>query len=274
MTTALVIPCCDVKSNNKDQLDNLLESIEIGGTAKACPIICCFDGCSEVFVDYFKNKYPFIKDKAIINEGNKGGFCVNSNKGLRYVHQNLESDAILCNQDTILPSWDVLHNITYNKGLCSTQTIIPPPGTVEEIRDFLDNEFSAGYTSVMEVPGNKFAGYCYYLSKELMFEIGYLYEPYIASFDDDDFTARALVAGFPVEISGVKCYHTGSHFDTTQTGESMTGAYTMGMMGLNLVIYRERFKVPFDIPHDQMINWITNHYKGKWEVIKPFVYVN
>jgi hypothetical protein len=271
--TAIVIPITDVKPEGRDQLDNLLKSIEIGGTSANTQVLACFDGCKLVFVDYFKDKYPFIT--SIINNGNRSGYCKNSNRGLRFGLNELKDSCILTNQDLIMPSWDKLKLLAEGKGLRSSQTL-ELTGTVEEIQAELDVRYEPTVTSVMEesVPGNKFAGYGYFIHKDVMEECGYVYEPMIASFDEDDLIARAAIAGFPIEISGVRCYHIGSHIDQAKTGESITGAYTTNMVGLNQIIFRERWKIPFNIPHESYQKWIRETYKDRWQELKPYLYCN
>lgn len=266
--TAIVIPACDIKDNNRQDLDELLNSIENGdyfpcfsGPSRGeavdgvSSVVVCFDGCKEEFVDYFTFKYKWIH--SIWNQGNRLGFTNNSNQGLKYAHQKLNDSVFLVNQDCVLPSWKYL-KLVEGKGLAT-----PSSREVETYLE-LDNQ----PRNPKRIPTQRFAFYCTFIAKEVMTKIGYL-EPLMKTiFSDDDYCLRALLAGFPVEIVDIAIFHKGTHHDTTKEGSSRSGAYEIDDLGIGLLQYKTKWSVPNHVDHDSIISWVMENFEWNSELIR------
>jgi GT2 family glycosyltransferase len=199
-------------------------------------------------------------DERFINRGNPRNFAGNVNMGLRVIHGEMDLNAIIVNQDTILPSHVALKNLR-GKGIVSAQQVIIKENLeigvlkstqVDDIINELEklNSFPVTLTSHQKV-----TGFCYFISKECMDKIGYLQEYLIASFDDDDNCARARLAGFDVEMSSVKVQH------FVSKGFGQCGAYS----GHILMVRENQFTILWGIPanqykHPQYANFIEDNY--------------
>lgn len=238
--SSIVIPACDVKPCNKDDLDNLLTSlIEFPGL-----VVVCFDGCHENFVKYFEKKFPFIH--TLWNTGNRLNFTRNSNLGLRFAHKYANSGVFLVNQDCVLPSYEFLKEVE-GPGLSTPQAIELLEG--QDINKLQPEKFER------ETLSNKFPFYCPYFSKELLDKIGYLDGAFKVVFSDDQYILRTMLAGFPVESVNVKIVHKGSYHDTNKEGTSRSGAYGSMDLGQSFMQYRIQWQIPNDISHDMIIPW-------------------
>lgn len=253
MKPSIVIPICNIKDNNKQDLENLLISIENGDYLNnITKIVCCFDSCEEYFVNYFENKFPWFY--TIWNKGNRLNFTRNVNLGLRFVHKSLETGAFVINQDCVLPNWKYLKNVI-GEGLST------PESVDVKLKGDLDNLQPEEVLKTRV--HNKFAFYCTYFSKELLDKIGYLDGAFKVVFSDDQYVLRTLLAGFPCEIVNTKIYHAGTHHDTNKEGSSRSGAYSGLDLGETLLQYRFQWKVPTHIQHDEIIHWVLKNYQ--WE---------
>lgn len=261
MTVAIVIPATDYRPHCISLLDRLCKSIVRGGTSTSpeTEIVICMDGCSTDFVEFFQDTYSEFT--YLIHKGNRRNFCANSNMGLRYAHSKGMS-AILCNQDTVLPDWKYLGWLQAGgQGLTSTQSV---EESDQDKLNILNQAQEPAYISVLDdsVPTNKFAGYCYYIDHSVMEEIGFLHEPFGASFDEDLYITKALLAGFPVQISNIKVYHEGTHIDQAALGgQSLTGAYGGDLLQMNHHKYRFMWQIPPEVQHPQYVKWILANYK-------------
>lgn len=255
---SLVIPTTDIKGQkNLDQITALLDSIKAGEIDKFCHILVVFDACKENFINKITESYPFIFP--IINEKNRLQFARNSNLGLRYAHQVLNTDVILCNQDCILPKWDYLKLLIGN-GI-STPTSIP-------WYDGLDlNKAQAPEHKRVSVK-EKFPFYCVFINKRVMDEIGYLDGAFCQpTFEDDDYLTRALLKCLTCEKTNVIIFHEGTHIETAGQWESASGSYTSQDLARNLMKYGTKYQVPQDVPHEKMLEWILENHEFTKEMV-------
>lgn len=233
-----VIPVTDIKGEkSRNQLEQLLNS--------PCfldhEVLCVFDACSIDFIKYFQEKFPFIR--SLQNTGNRLNFARNSNLGLRAIHGEGKS-VILVNQDCKLPG--DLSPLTTVEGVVSAQATN-------------DLELSPG-TGKLTEQHNKFPFYCVYIDKKVMDRVGYLDGVFIAGFDDDNYIARAMLAGFKCYVADLPIYHEGSFNDANKEG-SASGAYTVGDLGVRLSMYLTQWQIPQEVGHAGAIPWILENHK-------------
>lgn len=76
--TAIVIPAADVAETSEALLTDLLDSIVKHNIQEEMPVVVCFDGCHDKFVEHFILKYSFIT--SIVNSGNRSNFAGNANR--------------------------------------------------------------------------------------------------------------------------------------------------------------------------------------------------
>lgn len=243
MNACVVIPVTDIKGEkSRDQLERLLNS----SCFPEQEVLCVFDACSIDFINYFKGKFPFIR--TLQNDGNRLNFAKNSNLGLRKIHGEGRS-VILVNQDCKLPG--DLSPLTKEIGVTSAQAI-----------DTLDLPEGSGNLTPQ---GNKFPFYCTFIHREVMDKIGYLQAVFVAAFEDDDYLARAMLAGFNCYVCDLPIYHEGSFNDANKEG-SASGAYTVNDLGTRLSMYLTQWQVPANIGHDGAIPWILENHEWKDEM--------
>lgn len=239
----VVVPVTDIKGEkSRDQLIRLLSS----PCFPEQEVLCVFDACSIDFINYFKEKFPFIR--SLQNDGNRLNFAKNSNLGLRKVHGEGRS-VILVNQDCKLPG--DLSPLTREIGVTSAKAV-----------DTLDLPEGTGDLTPQ---GNKFPFYCTYIHKDVIDKVGYLDGVFTqGGFDDDDYITRTLLAGFNCYICDLFIYHEGSFIDTSQPGwTSASGSYGAVDLGINLSKYLTKWQVPNNIGHDGALAWILENHK--WE---------
>ena len=246
MDTAIVIPAADISKNSDVMLEGLMWSIVSQGIHEEFPVIISFDGCHENFLEHFIVKYPFIHP--VINKGNRSNFAGNANRGLRYAHQVLKTNAVVVNQDTILPRPELFRAIT-GPGVVSPQqvTVCELPVT-QECLDKL-NQIQPKEQVIQN--HTKVTGFCIFLSKELMDKIGYFDEWYKATFEDDDICARALLAGFPVQTVSTCVHHYISKCDS----------YGGARLAINFSKFKYKWSIPLEISHEQCNEWISNNHE-------------
>lgn len=235
----LVVPVTDIKGDkSRDQLERLLSSPCFPGAE----VLCVFDACKRDFVEYFQNKFPFIR--TLQNTGNRLNFAKNSNLGLRQIHGENKS-VILVNQDCSLPP--DISPLTTKVGLISAQavdTLDLPPGT--------------GKLTKIET---KFPFYCVFIHKDVMEKTGYLDGVYISGFEDDDMIARARLAGFDCYTCDLPIYHEGSFNDANKEG-SASGAYTVVELSQDrLPKYLTKWQVAPGVNHDNALSWILENHE-------------
>lgn len=257
MNLSLVIPITDIRGEkNIKALNLLLNSIVEGEIYQNANIVCVFDSCREYFIDEFLDKYKFIIP--IVNEGNRLNFSRNSNLGLRYAHKILGTSVVLVNQDCILPHWKHFSKVV-GEGLVSATSIVIPEG--RHIDQMQPPEHKK-----LEVK-HKFPFYCVYIDKAVMDMVGYLDGAFQrATFEDDEYITRTLLAGFPCYLSNVCIHHEGTHINMQESGESASGAYTERDLHFNLVKYGNKYQVPQEIPHDGIISWILDNHVWQEEM--------
>lgn len=253
--TAIVIPAADLVPDSAKLLDALLFSVVSGEYIPRYSVVVCFDACTTAFVQYFTTKYPFIK--AIENNGNRLNFAGNSNLGLRYVNRELNEDAVVVNQDCVLPH-SKYFDLLKGEGIAvasSVNVCAEPPISSEEIEKLNLSQPEV----VIPTAHKKLVGFCMFLSNDLMNKIGYFDESFISTWEDDDICARAILAGFPVEHININVHHYGSR----------CGSYDGQRLVLNLHKYRIKWSIPVEIVHGDMNHWITSNHVWSSEMREP-----
>lgn len=253
---AIIIPITDIRPHNRQDLIELLDCIKPDAD-KYKMVICCFDGCKEEFVEFFQEKYPFIE--SIWNKGKALGFTRNSNLGLSFVKDKLNTGTFLINQDCIIPRFEVMKGLIRD-GL-STPVSVDFIKTQEELTDYPKTVMVN--SPVSKLSKNHFAFFCPYFSPGLLKEVGVLDGAFPNIFSDDDYCLRTLLNGrFPVEVVNTAAvYHKGTHIDMSKTGESHSGTYTGGDLPLGLCQYRLKWSVPANVEHHNIIEWVLKNHK-------------
>lgn len=265
---ALCVPVYDGYPEAKQDLQDLMYSIERGATDIACDVILSMDSCHRIFEAEARTRYP----RAIIlnHKGNRKNFCGNANEGLREAYKRGYEGVLLVNQDTILPIWHLLKRLTQSPftGLCSARSM----SFKEEIS--LDNRLSGlGFKtdgSELNPMETRFAGFCYYYPRNVMEKVGFLDEhSFKAGFDDDDLIVRCLLAGFTCGTVDVWVEHKGSHINQEVTGASRSGAYGIrdGSLGLHLDKFLRKWSVPANVGHAGAQDWILKNFQWDKELM-------
>jgi len=242
--TAIVIPAADVVPDAANLLGGLLFSLEKGDYIDHYPVYVCFDACAPEFVQAFVKNFPWIR--AVINIGNRRNFAGNANLGLR----EAKSDAVVVNQDCVLP------NRKYFDKLRGRGIVVPVSSVIVKEPPLEQADLNLLNSKQVEEPQYsqhlKLIGFCMYLSKELQDKVGFFDESFLATFEDDDICARALLAGFPVEhISTLFVHHYGSR----------CGAYDGARLAINLMKFRVKWQVPVAVAHADFNAYIKKYHK-------------
>jgi GT2 family glycosyltransferase len=252
---AIVSPVADLKIYSKDLLINLLNSIVEGKTYEIAEVIICFDGCQENFIDFFREKFPFIQ--AIVNPGKRLNFSKNSNLGLRYAHKELRLPVLLVNQDCILPAKEHIEKL-----INPPEVGIVTPETTTQVDDLLNNK-EVIFTETQGL----FAFYCPFIPLEVMDEIGYI-DPGSIAFSDDNYLVRAYLAGFKGYICNIKIHHAGSHVDQNQIGSSLCGSYTGDRLNIDHQRFCTQWQIdPNKVVHKEYIAHILKNFKWNKELM-------
>ncbi len=235
-----VIPVTDIKGKiSREQLERLLDSPCF---PQLSPIVC-FDACESDFIKYFEQKYPFIE--SVVNKYNRLNFARNANLGLRKVREAGDS-AILINQDCKLPDYETFMQITKEVGVTTAKAVNEldfTPGT---------GEFSPIH--------NKFAFYCVFIHKDVLQKVGLLEGAYVCTFEDDDYIARSLMAGFNCFVADVPIYHQGSFIEAVPGWTSASGSYDGNRLGRSKDKYYTKYQIPQEIEHGAAISWILENH--------------
>ncbi len=262
----LLIPCFDGYSEAKEDLHNILKSVEIGEYTKNFRILVLLDSCHRIFEKEFSNSYPWA---GFLNHTNNPlNFCANVNRGLRLALED-KVGAWIINQDTILPHSRFLmapNNLMYS---CKTQEF--PDKSLEEVVSLLNGLVNQEdpIVPVSELPGHKVPGYAFWLGSEVLQKVGILDETsFKGSFEDDDITVRAILAGFKVFQIPIYVQHIGSHIDQAQKGLSRSGAYGIAdnSLGLHLEKFYMKWSIPREIEHSNAIKWILENFEWSEEM--------
>lgn len=257
---AICVPVYDGYPEAKQDLQDLMYSIERGATNIACDVILCLDSCHRIFEMEARNKYP---GAIILNhKGNRKNFCGNANEGLREAYKRGYEGVLLVNQDTILPIWHLLKRLTQSPftGLCSARSMAFKEEVPLETRLFALGTKTDG--SELNPTETRFAGFCYYYPKNVMEKVGFLDQhSFRAGFDDDDLIVRCLLAGFTCGTVDVWVEHKGSHLQ--DNSKSRSGAYGVadGSLGLHLNKFLRKWSVPANIGHDGAQQWILDNFQ-------------
>jgi hypothetical protein len=267
---AIVIPAVQpyAKCTNAKQLiQTLLTSISWGHYD--CPVVICWDNASPAYIKDIEREFPFITSISHIGPKNLN-FAKNSNRGLRYVHQELGKSAFLVNMDTALPNKGFLQTII-NEGISSPRAH-HIKGTPQQ-KTFNLNKMATpgcpcnkGQNMDKATPVTRFAGFCMYVSKIAMDKIGYLDdETFVASFEDDDICVRACLAGLPCEMFEIPVHHELEGRDQGQI--STTGSYDLQQLAGHIERFRSKWKIPGGVGHGEFADWILKNYTwdDKWK---------
>lgn len=239
--TVLVIPVADLAEQSSNLLEGLLNSIVYHNHQEKYPIVVCFDGCHQNFVEGFITKYPFIDP--VVNDGNRLNFCGNSNNGLRLAYNKYKDNAIIVNQDTVLPSnLDLL----FGGGVVSPNqvTVCDGPPVTEEGLKKLEEVQPDQITRLQHL---KVTGFCLFINKQVIEKVGYLDEYFKAGFDDDDYCVRTTLAGFPVETVNVMVHHY----------ISKSGNDYISKLQLRFAQFKYKWSIPDNISHTDCNKYIT-----------------
>lgn len=268
---AIVSPIYDGYPEAKQDLEDLMYSIERGASDIACDVILSMDSCHRIFQVEAEKRYP--RATVLNHKDNRKNFCGNANIALREAYKRGYEGVLLVNQDTILPIWHLLKRLTQSPftGLCSARSRALKEDVPLETRCFAlgaqtDNS-PLNPVDTKDLPANKFAGFCYYYPRTVMEKVGFLDEySYRAGFDDDDLIARCLLAGFTCGTVDVWVEHKGSHVDQQKTGQSRSGAYTVNDLGPHMSKYYRKWSIPANIPHEKAIAWILENFQWSEEM--------
>lgn len=263
----ICIPISDLKPSSPQIIEDLFQSIVNNGIDEFCEVVCLWDSCKERLVYDFEQKYPqFISMPQYKNRLN---FSKNSNRGMRFAHNELKLSVLLVNQDCILPKWEILERLM----------VAPEVGIVTPtaIAEFPKEIGYGGDPSLVDWPikddftetRGKFSFHCPYIPFEVTEEIGYNDEG-IISHGDDDMIIRSLLAGFTNYISKVQVVHKGSYIDQSVEGSSMSGSYDGERLGIDHQRFRWKWSIPNEVQHDDFSEWILS--KFRWEKELMYVY--
>jgi GT2 family glycosyltransferase len=252
---SIIIPAANSRSHCKKMLYDCLRSIELGGYLDEYSVVVCLDGTDDRFNNYFTQLFPFIK--TVINKGKNLGFAANANAGLRFAG----GPAFVLNMDTIVPHSRFMNKITEIDGLATPRQVDLNPDkkvlSEEELVETIANlDKMAGDDEFLTRPSKKFAGFCMWFGQALLDKCGILDEGFISTFEDDDLTARAVVAKIPCFETNVPVHH----YISNRTEISTTGAYTQDRMNLSMFRMRMKWQIPPEIPHSQFNEWIERRH--------------
>lgn len=258
LMATIVVPICSIRDHNKQDLEDLLNSIEPDKGIYSA-IICCYDSCDEEFIEYFQVKYPWTH--SLINKGNRLNFTRNSNIGLKFAKENIGGHIFLVNQDCILPRYRHMAKVC-GEGLSTATSIdlgwAKSPEQPKEYVEELEKLQPANVTRT-RLKDKHFAFYAPCFSPKVLETIGYMDWSYRQVYSDDDACVRTLLAGLPLEVVDVKIYHKGSHINTNGGWESRSGTYRAEDLELGLLQYRAKYNA-YHVEHSRMIPYILENF--------------
>ncbi len=259
----LLVPAYDKYDQAKEDLHNLLKSLELGAYQKHFRVLVLLDGCHRIFEHEFKSQY---KDFEFHNHtGNPRNFTANTSIGLRKAREE-GVGALVVNMDTIMPkSQYIISRMVFEDRMTCAASI--ENGDLNEI---CESVTSQAFTDVRTVVGGKVAGFCFWLGSKVLQKIGVLDDAnFKASFEDDDITVRALLAGFRVELAPVFVRHVGTHINQVQKGSSRTGAYSPndGSLMLHKEKFYRKWSIPSSVAHKDALEWILSSFQWTEEMV-------
>jgi GT2 family glycosyltransferase len=262
---AIVIPAVDNSPKCRELLETLLTSISEG--YYDCHVVVCWDDASDETIQFFEDKYKWIT--SLPHKGRRLNFAKNSNRGLRYVYEELHLGAFLINMDVCLPHKSHLEKII-NNGISSPRAIHIDGmvhAKIYALNQKADPSCPCNKTvSKPAEPVRKFAAFCMWVSKYAFSKIGYLDEhTFIASFEDDDFCARACLADLPCEQFEIPVHH---ELKNRELQISTTGSYDMPQLMDHLWKFMKKWGIPMYIPHADFADWILQNkvWEDKWKI--------
>lgn len=244
--TCLVIPVADSTPESEPCLDSLLWSIESQGIHNSYSVIVCFDRLNGLnFAEQFITKYKWIDP--IINEGNRLNFARNSNRGLRKAFNEYKDSAIVVNQDTMIPSKQYLDQIS-GEGIVSPQQITLE-GTKEQILEQMNHQNSLQPNPPERASHKKVVAFFLYINYQVMKKIGY-WDSRFVTFEDDDYSLRTIMGGFPVETVSTQIHH----------GVSKCGQYDNERLQLNFAKFKYKWSISDTVSHLDCADWVLNQH--------------
>jgi hypothetical protein len=245
----ICIPICDVKSNNQQDLDDLLGDLSLA--KDLFEVVCLYDSVEWVFRQYFLEKYPEFNHENW-NRKKAHQFTKNSNIGLKYA-KDRGQDCWLINQDTRIPHPELLAQVK-TEGICSAQS-------AEHLPEYpIDSKFEPVYTDA-----EKFAFYATYFSKNALDKIGLMDERFRKVFSDDDYCLQCHLGNLPVQLVNIPIHHKGSYTKPSENGEflSHSGCYNNNDLMLGLEIMKAKYNLPDSVTHEKIIETVLDNMLGK-----------
>ena len=254
MSHFIVVPVANTNDRCKGWLDDLLTSLRAGGYYKKdYRVLLCYDNCSMEFQQYFFDKYQGDMIAALNNQNPENlNFCKNVNTGLRQAFAMDAKHFTVLNMDTVLPKESVFKHVA-GEGL----SFPTPVGDIKDLQKTKPKDLT-------RTPVLKYSGFCMSFPRKLVETIGVLDERFVAGFEDDEISARAGLAGFPVEVVNINVFHDQSHRDEHP---SSTGAYSMADLGVGLGIYRRKWSIPAGMAHEDFNKWILENHTFRPELV-------
>jgi len=252
---ALVIPAVESNELCNGLLHNLLTSISLG--EYECPVVVCWDNVPQDTISYFEGEFSFVKSLPYFGEKNLN-FARNSNRGLRFVHEQLGLGAFLVNMDVCLPHRIYLEQII-NSGVSSPrQEHIDGASAIKvsRLNELARQICFRGQPSMKEK--QRLPGFCLWISRNALSQIGYLDDlTFVASFEDDDYCIRACLAGLPCTKYEIPVHH---ELKDRALQLSTTNAYDLEQLVDHFHRFRRKWEIPFNIPREEFPRYILSHH--------------
>lgn len=251
----MVIPAIAGDGVLQGLLHDLLTSISLGDYC--CPTIVCWDNAPRPVIRSFEQEFPFIESIAYFGETNLN-FAKNSNRGLRFVHEQLHLGAFLVNMDVCLPHRIYLERII-NCGISSPSQrhIDGAVATKIATMNELCRQICISGRATMKEK-RRLSGFCLWISEDALDRIGYLDDvTFIASFEDDDYCVRACLAGLPCTSYDIPVHH---ELKDRQAQLSTSNSYDFEQLLNHCHRFRRKWGVPHDVEPDEFASYILGHH--------------
>jgi len=263
MKTNIIIPVANTNDKCTSYLLGLMRSLSYGlyfDKSTEWSVTCCFDSCDEEYIFFFQKNYPDFK--ILVNSKNRIGFTANVNRGLRYAFKEYRGNFLILNMDTVLPHSSYLKDMVVGEGLMGPRQvdILDNCPCIHHDIMALNRECVTHINPPEYQEVDRITGFCMYINREVIAKIGFLDELFKAGFDDDDYCARARLAGFPVEVANAVAVQ---HYLKGREDASNTGAYTLETLGDSLKSFRLKWGIPNSIEHKDFSNFIHNNHIWK-----------
>lgn len=262
----LGIPIYDGYKEAKEDLQQLLTSLKLGGYFEHFRVLGLLDSTHRIFEE--EHRRQFSEVEFLNHKSNPLNFTANANRALRIAREQ-GVGALTVNMDCVMPSVNKILSMCKSNSMVSAYTMDLPDKPLEEVIRLLDeSSLQNGSKSVKEIPSMKVPGYCFWLAPEVLQKVGVLDDAsFRSSFEDDDITIRCLLAGFEVMLAPAYVYHKGSHMKENHMSRS--GAY--GVADNSLALSMEKFYTKWSIPtavkHEDALRWILANFQWSEEMV-------